>query len=215
LGKVSKHANKRPWFPGSLLAGEDAGDVFEEQPAGSALPDDPPEVGPQVAVVALEQTTAGERVPLARDAANDAIHDATPRSAIEGSGIRPSSRCIHAFLIHARRHEAAEIRFPLHIADDSSSRNRQSDAEVEAAATGADGQDVPGMVSHMSPPQPEKATHRPAASQVDQPSVAEILVERRAWARGFLFGFLGLLLFLVLVLLGKEGAALLDKSPRD
>ena len=40
----------------------------------------------------LPELAAGEAMRLARDAANEAIHEATPRSAIEGSHIAPNRR---------------------------------------------------------------------------------------------------------------------------
>ena len=38
-------------------------------------------------------------------------------------------------LVHARRQDGGGIGFDLHVADDASSRDRQSQAEVESAAS--------------------------------------------------------------------------------
>jgi hypothetical protein len=62
-------------------------DVLEEAELGSHLPDDAGDVGPEVAGVVGPASLAGHAERLARVAANDAIHDATPRSAVEGAGI--------------------------------------------------------------------------------------------------------------------------------
>lgn len=74
---------------------------------------------------------------LARDAANEAVHAAAPASAVEGSGIAPYRR----FSQGSRPHRADQVRdgegFPLHVEDRASAWDCQSDAEVEAAAAGA------------------------------------------------------------------------------
>jgi len=75
---------------------------------------------------------------LAREAANEAIHDAAPRAAVEGSQIRPNRRIIQPPFFHARRQDFAAVGFVFNAADDASSRDRHSDAEVESAAAGAD-----------------------------------------------------------------------------
>jgi hypothetical protein len=64
-----------------------AADVFEEDRPGSALDDDPADDGPQVALVVVAAPLACDAERLARVARCDAIHEAAPRSAPEGSGI--------------------------------------------------------------------------------------------------------------------------------
>jgi hypothetical protein len=61
------------------------GDVFEEHELGVGLSDDAGDVRPEVSGVVSAAHLAGDAERLARVAANDAIHDATPRSAVEGS----------------------------------------------------------------------------------------------------------------------------------
>jgi len=68
---------------------EHAADVLDEDEPGPSLNDDPAGWAPQVALVVQSEPLSGEAVRLARDAANEAIHKSAPRSAIEGSGIRP------------------------------------------------------------------------------------------------------------------------------
>lgn len=53
-------------------------------------------------------------------------------------------------LVHARRQDGGGIGFDLHVADDASSRDRQSQAEIESAASGAEGQHVAGTRTHKA-----------------------------------------------------------------
>lgn len=67
--------------------GEVAADVFEEEGPGAGLDADAPDDGPQVAGIGRAAPLAGEAEGLAGVSRNDEIHDATPISACEGSGI--------------------------------------------------------------------------------------------------------------------------------
>jgi hypothetical protein len=81
-------------------------------------------------------------VRLARDAANEAIHEAAPWAAVEGSGIAPHSGISQETLAH-RCHQVRDgERFPLHHNDRSSAWQCQLDSEIEPATAGADGKDV-------------------------------------------------------------------------
>jgi hypothetical protein len=62
-------------------------DVFEETEAGSAFPNDPSDSWPEVSWVFLCELLACNREWLARVAANDSIHKATPWLAVEGLNI--------------------------------------------------------------------------------------------------------------------------------
>ncbi|KRB26304.1 hypothetical protein ASE05_10375 [Mesorhizobium sp. Root172] len=73
-------------------AGEHAADVFDEDEPSSRLDEDPPRRAPQVALVLFAKPLAGKAVWLTRDAANEAVNAATPRAAVEGSGITPNRR---------------------------------------------------------------------------------------------------------------------------
>jgi hypothetical protein len=124
---------------------EHAADVLEEECPGAGLDEDPPRVRPEVALVVFAEPLAGEAVRLARDAANDEIHDAAPSSAVEGSGIAPDRARSQETLLHRRNQMGDGEGFPLHHADCASSWNCQLDAEVEPAASGAEGEDVDGI----------------------------------------------------------------------
>ena len=121
---------------------EHAADILDEHEPGTALDDDAPRVAPQVAFVEASLLAPGEAVRLARDAANDAIHKAAPRPAVEGSGIAPHRSRMKETLLH-RCHQVRDGEgFPLHQTDASSNGNRQSDAEVKPASAGAEADEV-------------------------------------------------------------------------
>lgn len=82
---------------------------------------------------------------LARDAANDAIHEATPWAAVEGGDIAPQSCLTHETLLHRRDQLRAGEGFPLHEHDAASARHCQLDSEIEAAASGAEADEVEGL----------------------------------------------------------------------
>lgn len=118
------------------------GDVLEETPAGSDDAEVLLDEGPEVSRVVSAPLLPGDRERLARIAANDAVHASTPRSAVEGSEIRPQRRRIQLSRFHMRNQDVAGIGFDLHIADRSSSGKRQSNAEIESSSAGAEGEDM-------------------------------------------------------------------------
>lgn len=79
---------------------------------------------------------------LARDAANDAIHEAAPRSAVEGSGIAPDSRWSQKTLFNRCDQVRDGEGFPLHHSDAASTGESKFKSEVEASSAGAEGEDV-------------------------------------------------------------------------
>jgi hypothetical protein len=87
---------------------------------------------------------AGDTEGLTRVAANDAIHDATPGSAVEGSEIAPKRRVIQRSLFHARNQLRGCVGFVFNVADCASICARQVDAEIESAGSGAEAKDVEG-----------------------------------------------------------------------
>lgn len=143
LDRVTKSAKVSPNPLGSA-AGEHAGDILDEDEPRPGLDDDPSSGAPEVALVELREALAGEAVRLARNAANEAVQAATPCAAVEGSGIAPH----RSRMKETSPHRLDQVRdgegFPLHHADDASAGKRQSDAEIESASPGADGEDVEG-----------------------------------------------------------------------
>ena len=106
--------------------------------------DDPAGGAPQVALVVLSELSAGEAMRLARDPPNDAIHEATPRAAVEGSGIAPHRSRSQETRSHRRDQVRDGEGFPLHEHDRASASNCQLDAEIKSTSAGAEGDDVDG-----------------------------------------------------------------------
>lgn len=89
-------------YPFGASAAEHPADVFDEDEPRTRLNEDAAGGGPEVALVFLAEPLSGKTVGLARDAAKDAIQEAAPRSAPEGSGIAPHSRRSHEAVLHRR-----------------------------------------------------------------------------------------------------------------
>lgn len=142
-GKVSENSSHCPVI-------QQTWDVLSAYVPGSNLPNDARHVGPQPGALAVDaDSLAGHGEVLAREAANDDIHEATPWSAVEGSDVRPDRRRIQAFVFHARRKDAGRIQLPLDVAKGTGSvaqvLESVVDSEVEAADTGEQRQHVEGM----------------------------------------------------------------------
>jgi hypothetical protein len=86
----------------------------------------------------------------AREAANDSIHDSTPRFAVEGSNVRPDRRIIERAFFNTSRQVRGSRNFCLHIADAASARHSESDGKIEAPDSGEE-TDV-GIFSHTPSP---------------------------------------------------------------
>ena len=117
------------------------GDVLEEAPCGSDVCNVASNAGPQMSGILRTPLSSGDTERLARIAANDAVHCATPASPVEGTQIRPHRCWIQLKRLHLAYQRRAGEGFDLHVADCASSRNRQSDAEIKSSTTGAEGQD--------------------------------------------------------------------------
>jgi hypothetical protein len=121
---------------------EMAGDVLEEDEIGAGLDGDPPDVRPEVARIVAAAPPAGGGEGLAGIAGSEAMNAATPRAAVEGSGIAPQrSRSQEARLHRCDQVRAGEC-VSLHVTDDASARDRQSDSEIQPASAGAEGEDA-------------------------------------------------------------------------
>jgi len=86
-------------------------------------------------------------VRLARDAANEAIHDAAPWAAVEGSGIRPDSCWSQETLLNRVDQVRDGEGFPLHHNDASNRWQSEFEPEIESTppCAEADEVDVFGM----------------------------------------------------------------------
>lgn len=121
---------------------EEAADVLDEDEPRARLDKDPSGRSPEISRIISAEALAGEGMGLARDAANDAIHCATPTAAAEGSGIRPHRRWSQETSLHRFDQVRDGEGFPLHQTDCSSSWASELDAEVETTASGAEGDDA-------------------------------------------------------------------------
>lgn len=114
------------------------GDVLEEAQGGLGISDPASDSWPEVAWVGFPETPAGCGKRLAWVAANDAIHDSTPRASIEGSQVTPDRRRSQSALFHLRRQSGDGERFPLHHADRASASEADTlSSEVEAEVKSA------------------------------------------------------------------------------
>ncbi len=124
-------------------------DVFTEHDAGLSLANDASDLGPKVSRIFLPSAATGETERLTRVSRSDAIHDSTPRAAVEGSEVAPDRCRIHGFVFHARRQDRGGESFPFDVTDDASrSACCEVNSEVEAADAGAEGEDVEGVTIH-------------------------------------------------------------------
>lgn len=110
-------------------------DILEEAECWLDFPNDASNVGPEMARVVNAALLSGDTEWLARVAANDAIHDATPRLAVEGSQVAPNRCVIQGFVLNARNQERGGICFSLNVTDGDSSASRQSDTEIESTVS--------------------------------------------------------------------------------
>ncbi|HKS26339.1 MAG TPA: hypothetical protein VJS44_00905 [Pyrinomonadaceae bacterium] len=113
--------------------------IFEVDVGRFCLSDNSADIRPKVARVVFATLLSSDAVGLAWITRNDAMNSATPRSAIEGSGVCPNRRIIHEALFDARYQLRAGIGFSLHVTDRSSAWNCQSDGEVKTTVACADG----------------------------------------------------------------------------
>lgn len=114
--------------------------ILAEEQSRTNLFDDSQNVGPQVTLITGAEPSPSRRVGRARPARNDAIHDATPRAAVEGGEIRPDRRVIQETFPHRLFQTPDGEGFPLHVTHRASISNSEVESKVEPAAAGAEGQ---------------------------------------------------------------------------
>ena len=137
----------------SVVLPKAAAHVLKEGESSPALAKDSEAVVPEVTFVVGSEPPPGDAVGLTREAANDEIHDATPRAAVEGSEVSPNRRLVQGTVRHTRDQDRGGSDFPLHVADDASAVSNQSHGFAVVAAAGAEFEDPEiGTYSHISPP---------------------------------------------------------------
>jgi len=119
-------------------------DVLAEDTMRPALGDDADNLVDEEPIVGGPEPLSGNAVRLARVAANDAIHDATPRSSVEGSKVRPDRRRSKASFDHARNQSRSCRCFPLQVSDANCAPDRKLDAKAQSAGSGTEAEHVVG-----------------------------------------------------------------------
>lgn len=117
--------------------GEMAGDVFEEAPFGRDLADDPGDLGPEVAGVALALSEAREGEGLAGITGSDDMNAAAPRPAVEGSEIVPDRSRSQGRVRHPRHESGRGETVSLDMAHTAVSGLGDMQAEIQSSDTGA------------------------------------------------------------------------------
>ena len=114
-------------------------DVFEETNGGFNFAHDAGDVRPEMARVFIAELSSGDRKRLARIAAMDDIHEAAPRSAIEGGNVVPDRRAIQGRVFHPRHERRCRVGFPLDVTHSSISWDGDMESEVKTSGSGAEG----------------------------------------------------------------------------
>lgn len=98
---------------------------------------------------------SGDAEVLARSAASDDVHEATPRAAVEGEQIVPD-RSVTQLRARHPCHESGRCKgFPLDVHHSAGSKGALK-GEVETSSTAADGQNAEGTWSHIHRPRRER-----------------------------------------------------------
>jgi hypothetical protein len=132
----------------------ESADVLHEDVLWFHLANDPSELPPESRPLAVDDASAlaGGRDVLTREASNDAIHDSTPASAVEGGNVVPDRCRLQGLRFHPGHEAGRGVGFPLDVANSSGVGHGESHAEVEPAVAGEQGQHVEGTNSHTHLP---------------------------------------------------------------
>jgi hypothetical protein len=82
---------------------KEIGRVLDEAEGQLALLSDTDALGPQGAFVGMPEALSRAAVGLIRDSPSDAIHESTPRAALEGRNVFPDGRAIQGPVFSAPR----------------------------------------------------------------------------------------------------------------
>jgi hypothetical protein len=125
----------------------DACDVLQKQEPRTAIVGNAANFKEQPAALAVKPSaSACQAEVLAWEAANDAIHCATPASSVEGGNVAPDRCCIQAAFLHASRQDCGRVSFPLNVTDGASLNAQISEPGSQSFAKLADaGKQFDGM----------------------------------------------------------------------
>lgn len=124
------------------------GDVFQEHDPRFNLANDAMDVWPNVPRIIASTTTTGFAEWLARVSRSERIHDSMPRSAVEGSQVRPNRCFIQATRFHCLSHDFDGSGFVFHAADRANIAESELQSHVETCATGTKAEVVEGTLIH-------------------------------------------------------------------
>jgi hypothetical protein len=109
-------------------------DVLEEHERGFALVDDSSHVRPEMPLVGVAATLAGDAERLTGIPCSDEIHDSAPRLAVEGREIVPDRSAIQGRVFHPRHEHGRGEGFPL---DEANGAAPLGQSEIDSADAGA------------------------------------------------------------------------------
>ena len=100
-----------------VFVSKETWDVLQERESRSNLTDDADCLGPHISVVVNSKPLPGDRERLAREATSDDIHEATPRSTVEGSDVVPDREHGEHAVPLAPQQDFSAVRLDFHGAD--------------------------------------------------------------------------------------------------
>ena len=124
--------------------GDVPGDVFEEDPFRAAFPDDPRDVGPEVAGIVGAAAFPGRAEGLAGIACEDGIEGPAEGAGIEAAQVGPDRGRGEVFGVLGRDEDGARPVLPFDEGAGVIAGLGQHEAQIKASAACAEGQSVPG-----------------------------------------------------------------------
>ena len=124
--------------------GDVARDVFEKDPLGLALPDNPGDLGPEVPRIIGTAALSGSAEGLARISGEDDVEGTAEGAGIEAAKIVPDRRWSEIPGALGRDEDGAGVSLPLDERAGVEAGFGEHDAQIKASAACAEGQSVPG-----------------------------------------------------------------------
>lgn len=115
---------------------KDAWDVFQEDESRSHLANDSINVGPEPSIVVESGALADNGDWLARESRSDEIHNATPRSAIEGCEIVPNRSFRQGLAFHPCHEDGRGVSVPFTETHSSIAGDNRRNAKFESGNSG-------------------------------------------------------------------------------
>lgn len=115
------------------------GDVFENDPTGSALVNDPGDVGPEVPLVIFALALTGGRKRLAGVSGKHCIHDAAPRPPAELGEVAPDRSGAHVSGFLTGLQDCAGVFFPFDADGGGKARTCKLSTQVKCSGPSTQG----------------------------------------------------------------------------